>query len=373
MGDTVTENRIPDLRFSERFQLTWRQAFGLHLFWGIDSKQGIENAVASYEAALRDGKETKRPIPWYVEQGISTGWKDPHPEERQDVLWGLVKLHTANYPDNVQLSEVVAPENVTGNPINARLSFQLLHLIKSHQGSEHTSPLEDDITRAYASSLEPAAAEDHEGLKTAVWALTHLSDRNERVQSIKRLLELNATLLDPSGNPLALHAPPGSEIQYLVPRDWECAAKALYARAVEHDPVSEAHWLINAGQLVEAHHVVCTVIGPDAVIEEDHDQLREILKSLASDPHRKNQIPERVFERGGALYHSYLELLDLEALHAQHRTTKKNDIHAHVQSIAKVLAGLHKEGAIEKMEIKQRAALQFMGNHLVEVCGRLRC
>lgn len=367
IANTTAENRIPEMRFSQRFKLSWRQAFGLHLFYGIELGDGIEDAVRSYMGAIQDGNETALPRPWFTEQRLDTGWNDPNPEQREDVIWGLLKLHVAFTRDKefASLSAVLEPENVSGNPIDARLSFQLFHLLRAQQEDSYDTA--DAIINTYAASLEQVASESHEALKTAVWVLTHLTDREERINNITRLLQLNAARLNPLHEPLALNAPPGSEVRLLVPREWECAAKALYARAVEEDPISEARWLISAGDFAEAHNVVCKVIGPSAIIEEDYDQLREVLASLNDDPRRKKQVPETAWDCGGGLYHSYIELLDFETMNAQHRTKKNGDLEALVQRIAKVLAGIKREDGLNAMELKQRVAMQFMGAHVIEV------
>lgn len=386
--NTTAENRITELRFSQHFGLTWRQAFALHLFYGTEHESDIQDAVRSYQQSLQEGKETSRPLPWFMEERINTGWNDEHAEDREDPLWGLLKLYVAFTEDEqfTSISDITTPENVSGNPIDARLSFQLFHLLRAHSGvsqyhrTTHIRPpvqitynflqmteIADHLTRTYAASLEQIAGQNHEALKTGVWVLAHLSDEEERALSIKRLLNVFAAQLNPTERPLALSAPPGSGIRLLVTKEWECAAKALYARAVEQDPVSEARWLISAGDLAEAHNVVCKVIGPNAIIEQDYDQLREVLGSLNDDRRRKRQVSNSDWERGGGLYHAFIELFDFETMPSQHRTKKRGDFETTVQQIATILAGIKQEGGLKVMDFKQRVAMQMMAQHVLDV------
>lgn len=385
---TTAENRITELRFSQQFGLTWRQAFALHLFYGIEHESGIQDAVRSYQQSLQEGKEMGRPLPWFMEQHISTGWNDPHAEEREDPLWGLLKLYVAFTEDGqfASISDITKPENVSGNPIEARLSFQLFYLLRAHSGvskycmtTSIDPPVQitysfpqmvetaDHLTRTYAASLEQVAGRNYEALKTGIWVLAHLSDESERALNIKRFLNIFAAQLSPTEQPLALSAPPGSGLRLLVTKEWECAAKALYARAVEQDPISEARWLINAGDLAEAHNVICKVIGPNAIIEHDYDQLREVLGSLNDDRRRKRQVSSSDWERGGGLYHAFIELFDFETMPSQHRTKKRSDLETTVQHIAAILAGIKKEGGLKVMDFRQRVAMQMMAQHVLEV------
>jgi len=392
LKNTTAENRVADLHFSQHFKLTWRQVFALHLFYGIELESGIQDAVRSYATYLKDGRETVQPRPWFVEQHINTGWSDPHIDEREDLFWGLLKLFVTFTVDEhfASISDITAPENVSGNPIEARFSFQLFHLLRVYQAnvselrsrikrqskkpnakfSQESKETADQLIRTYAASLQQNASSNKEALKTAVWVLTHLSDSNERALSIKRLLNLNAAQLNPHDEPLAIVIPGEPEPRMLVPKEWECAAKALYARAVEHDPISEARWLINAGDLAEAHGVVCEVIGPNALIEQDYDQLREVLGSLVEDGARRQQISSAAWERGGNLYHSYIELIDLETMHSQNRAKKRTELQTVVQRIAKTLTGINKEDGLKTMAFRQRIAMQMMAQHILNVLDK---
>ena len=375
---TAPENRIMPLRFSERFGITWRQAFGLWLMYGIDEAEDIVAAVSQYAEDLAEHRESVRPIPWFVEQGADMGWTDPRPQEREDVLWGLLRLYGRNgfeeETGDVRLTQVLALENVSGNPIDARLSFQLFHLLRA-KGVDNTDDDEntaaaDSLSRTYVAVLEHVASKDLDALKTTIWALTHLSTPEEREKTIKRVLNLHATMLNPTERPLTISIPNEASPRVLVPREWECTAKALYARAVEHDHISEARWLITAGELKEAHNVVCRIIGPQAVIEGSFDQLREVLGSLVDDGNRKAQVPNQAWERGGGLFHAYIELLDLEGMHDAHRAKSKLNVKGLVRGLAKTLEGIGKEDGLKGREVRERVALQIMAAKVAEITKR---
>ena len=402
MIGTAPENRIAPLTFTDRFGLTWRQAFGLRLLYGIDEAEDIVAAVSQYSEDLADRRETVRPIPWFVEQGVDMDWTDPQLHEREDVLWGLLKLYgRIGFDEDVRLAHILAPENVSGNPIDARLSFQLFHLLRakrigntdeaenttatataadslSHTAAaaaaaagslSHTSAA-DSLSRTYAAALEQIASNDLDTLKTTIWVLTHLSTPEEREKTIKRILNLHATMLNPTDHPLTISIPNEASPRVLVPREWEFSAKALHARAVEHNHVAEAHWLINAGELKEAHDVVCRIIGPQAVIEGSFDQLREVLGSLVDDGNRKSQLSNQAWERGGGLFHVYVELLDLESMHDCHRAKSKLNMKGLVRGLAKTLEGIGKENGLKGREMKERIALQIMAAKVADITER---
>jgi nuclear pore complex protein Nup98-Nup96 len=378
MTGTAPENRITPLRFTERFGLTWRQAFGLRLLYGIDEADDIMAAVSQYAEDLAEHRESVLPIPWFVEQGVDMDWIDPQLQQREDVLWGLLKLYgRTGFEDemgDVRLAQILTPENVSGNPIDARLSFQLFHLLRAKRvgitdEAENTTAA-DSLSRTYAAALEQIASKDLDALKTTIWVLTHLSTPEERETTIKRILNLHATMLNPTDHSLTISIPNETSPRVLVPREWECAAKALHARAVEHDHIAEARWLINAGELREAHDVMRRIIGPQAVIEGSFDQLREVLGSLVDDGHRKTQVSKQAWERGGGLYHVYIELLDLESMHDSHRVKSKLNVKSLVRGLAKTLEGIWKEDGLKGREIRERIALQIMAGKVAEITER---
>jgi nuclear pore complex protein Nup98-Nup96 len=352
------ENQARSFSIAERFGLDWRRAFGLRLWYGTLIDEPIELAVAQFADALRDGQETVKPRPWFVEAQADMGWDDPEADNREDILWGILKLYASSkleIPANVE--DVLAPENVSGHPLNTRLSFQLFHLFKSRhddglegenrkvgmptvrngQGlrqsfmsstasstarDEQTeSPLTDlgdKITLTYAASLH---TKQH--WTTAVWVYMHLSSAAMREHYIRSLLAQYSKSFSLNAN--------DSTYTYLeeelkVPSEWMHAAAALQAKT-EGDHFRQTTHLIKAGELEEAHEVLCRSVGPDSIISRDYDALRELLGEFVPSPAtspmdedsaishvrrgRLQKEPVPGWSRGGEIYFDFIHLLDL--------------------------------------------------------------
>jgi nuclear pore complex protein Nup98-Nup96 len=346
------ENKLSDFSFSEQFHLDWRRAFGLRLWYGIEPSQTIEAAVEQFEDDLTSGIEKSNPVPWFIGQDIDMGWKDPNPDSRVDFLWSLLKMHTQMLLSD-EIEAAFAPENVSGNPLDARLSFQMLHLLQSREviTLDKASTAPDTLAADFASAIATVIPSNPDALHLACWALLHLSEPTARVQSVRALLDQHAPLLVP-GSKLFSDL---SELR--IPREWIHMSRALYARAVEHDPVAEAQNLMDAGEWEQAHEVLCRIIGPRAVIEQDSDQLRELLGPLEE----KKEANRLAWSKGAGLYYDYVELKDLE----RQRGPKWREL---AVRLAKSLEGVMSEG-LKNRDLTERAALQIMGATVAEIAA----
>ncbi|CAI6324982.1 unnamed protein product [Periconia digitata] len=346
------ENKASSFIISSRFNLDWRRAFGLRLWYGTKVDEPIELAVAQYADALRDGKEDVKPVPWFIEQGTDMGWADEHKDTREDLLWGILKLYASSkmdVPANVE--DVLAPENVSGHPLNARLSFQLFNIFKARvedpqeseerivgmpmvrDGDDHNSSflsttsattdqddqtedamveLGDKLALTYAASLHTP-----KHWVTAVWVYTHLSQGATREHYIRSLLAQFSntfSLTDSDATFTKL-------LELSVPATWAHAAAALQAKT-EGDALRQAMHLIKADELEEAHEVLCRSVGPESIISRDYDALRELLGGFVPTPpnspnsdsgsgRRRQKEPVQGWSYGGQIYFDYIELLDL--------------------------------------------------------------
>lgn len=362
------ENEIATISFSKRLNLDWRRAFGLRLWYG-SGVTSIEEAVKQLEEDMQSGAEPVRPVPWFVKQQIDTNWEDPTPLERQDVLWGLLKLFATSYAqiEDVKITEtslaaVLEPSNVVGNPLDARLSLELFVLlsargIASHdsEGNEHDFMATNDaLVLTYAEAISSLIKDDARDLDTTVWALMQLSDPYAREQRVRSLLSVHAPLLNPTEAPIKWLQTSAAASK------WEFAAKALYARAIERDSIAECRWLVHAGEWTNAHSVLCGVIGPTAVIEMDDNDLRSTLTLLRDD----ENIDSAEWSRGGEIYLDYIELLDLES--QQQGKANISRVKDLVQKLGKALEGARK-GGLEGKGFKERVALQMMAEKVAKI------
>ncbi|KAF2744617.1 hypothetical protein M011DRAFT_407995, partial [Sporormia fimetaria CBS 119925] len=340
------ENRARTFCIAQEFGLDWRRAFGLRLWYGILADESIELAVAQYADALRDGLETVKPTPWFLEQEVDHSWKDPDADHREDILWGILKLYASSkldMPANVE--DVLAPENVSGHPLNARLSFQLFQMFKSrHDDADEWADRkvsmptvrgggdDEGLNNSFMSSRATSAAKDEQSATplidlgdkitltyaaslhtpelwtTAVYVYAYLSSAAMREHYIRALLAqysgtYSLTATDRTYTYLT------EELK--VPIEWMHYAAALEAKS-KGDDFHETLHLIKAGQLEEAHEVLCRSVGPDSIISRDYDSLRELLGEFtptpASSPPKE---PVQGWSHGGQIYFDYIHLLDL--------------------------------------------------------------
>jgi nuclear pore complex protein Nup98-Nup96 len=382
-----SENRASTFNISSRFGLDWRRAFGLRLWYGTLVNEPIEMAIAQFADAVRDGRESVKPVPWFVKENVDMGWKDPASEHREDLLWGILKLYASakmDLPANIE--NVLAPENVSGNPFNARLSFQLFQLFKSRQedvseaderkvamptvrGEDNSDDrfrrslqswsapgavddeqaadplveLSDKITLTYAASLHTS-----ELWTTAIWVYTHLSSAPMREHYIRSLVtqfsglfsleDSNATYAHLTGD---LH----------VPSTWLHAAAALHAKS-NGDALREATHLIKADELEEAHEVLCRKVGPEAIISRDYDALRELMAGFVAESDVPlPREPVQGWAQGGQIYFDYIELIDLTGQRSAYRVDEEL------------------ESRVEELLAKLQRALEIAGRDRLGACG----
>ena len=292
-----SEDRAKTFVISERFDLDWKRAFGLRLFYSILAEDPIEAAVVKFEHDLRSD-EGKKPVPWFVEKNTGAPWEDTKAAQREDILWGLLKIFAASksaLPAN-SLAGILAPENITGNPIDARLSFQLYHAITARFPALSDPSKADYLAQTFAVQLDSAGE-----WYWSLFSLLHLSSYRQRHSAIQSLLVQHAEAISSDTN---------SELfQTLtevckIPVAWIWEAKALYARSVLQDHLQEVEFLVKAQDWKEAHEVFQKEVGPSAVVEQDWDKLQAVLDNFKD---CKDQIAE--WGMGGQVYEDYMSLM----------------------------------------------------------------
>lgn len=292
-----SEDRARTFVISERFNMDWKRAFGLRLFYAILAEDTIEAAVVKFEHDLQSD-EGRKPIPWFVEEAIDVPRDDPKAAQREDVLWGLLKIYAASksaLPTN-SLAEILAPENITGNSVDARLSFQLYHAIIARFPTISEPPKADYLARTFAAQLDSAGE-----WYWALFSLLHLSSHRQRHLAIQSLLVQHAEAIssDTKSEPFQTL----TEV-CKIPVAWIWEAKALYARSVLQDHVQEVEFLVKARDWREAHEVLQKEVGPSAVVEQNWNTLQDVLDSFKD---CKDQIAE--WGMGGQVYVDYLSLV----------------------------------------------------------------
>ena len=290
------EDRAATFVISQRYKLRWTRAFGLRLWYAIGDEEPIEAAVKKYVSDLA-GPETTKPKPYFLEKdGVQSSQPDSNLDQREDILWGLLRLFTDHKGDkpSIKLSDVVAPENISHNFTDTRLSWELYFALSPYLLQQHPSDAADKLTISFAAELASANK-----WAWAVFVLLHLGNAEQRESAIRDILIRQAASIDID----SLKTQHILFEQFLIPPAWVYEAKALYARSVQHDRLAELHYLQRASNWAEAHNVLCTIVAPKAIIERDHKMLSRVLGEFeqGTKPH--------TWRIGGAIYSDYLALL----------------------------------------------------------------
>lgn len=288
------EDNAKSFVISERFGLDWRRAFGLRLWYAISAEEPLEVAVKKYAQDL-EGHETKKPVPMFQETQMANLWEDKNRSQREDVLWGILKLYAAAQNNSTlpSIADIVMPHNTSGNPLGCRLSFQLYHALSLRFPS--TDPSNgDQLARDLAAQLDSM-----EQWQDAMFVVLHLSDHRERQQVLQSTLALHAHEITDADHPIFKTL----TIEFQIPTAWIWEAKALYARYTTQNRVHEVHFLLLAGNWAEAHHRMCTTVAPRAIIEEDLGTLRHLLNAFRDGKRHVSN-----WMQGGQVYEDFEKL-----------------------------------------------------------------
>ena len=224
---------------------------------------------------------------------------------------------------------------------------------------------------------------------TATWVYMHLSSPAMREHYIRSLLAQYSSTYELSEA--------DTKYQYLVhklliPREWLHAAVALQAK-FQGDNLRQTMHLIKAGELNEAHEVLCRSVGPESIIARDYDALRELLGDFVQTPSnspmevdgpatnrrssKRQKEPVPGWSRGGQIYFDYIHLLDLTKNLLSHRVDEefRQDFHSSLFSLQAGLEGIARD-KWSGYGLEERVALTEIAGAvaaLVTKIGRASC
>ena len=295
------ENRMESEIISERFGLDWKQAFGLRLWYGISAEDGIAAAVDKYIEDLEQGK-VPAPRPWYIEQGIRVPWVDTRRDEREDLLWGLLKV----FAGRATLEEVLQPENAELTPFNFRLCWQLSQALSAVGNKVLPAERADALTSSYVTEVVHSGKSDMAWID-AIFISLHLTEPTSRIKAIQDVLARHV------GELFTTKARENRLYDWLVdalriPASWVWQAAALHWHGKQGHAALEAECLLRAAAFADAHRIFVKELAPRAVVERNHADVAALLEKLA--PHQ-HTIPD--WALGGEVYASYLELYSQRA------------------------------------------------------------
>ncbi|KAI2636645.1 nuclear protein 96-domain-containing protein [Xylaria nigripes] len=289
------ENRTEPFLISKRFGLNWQQAFGLRLWYATSTGSSIAEAVEKYREDVEQNKELQ-PVVWFMQQGIPAIWDDPQEENREDLLWGLLKLYADPRAD---LEAIIRPENSQLSPVDYRLCWQLVQGLAATGRLSYTKNM---VEKLDATTISFAAQLTNEGTwLEAVFVLLHLTDPTARTMAIQDHLCRHASLIGGDDSTTFKKL----AVDFQIPTQWIWHSKALYMRSVKKDPKAEVQCLLRAESWAEAHQTFIKEVAPRTIIERDYDGLAFVLQQFEC---RHSHVPG--WNVGGEVYKLFLQLID---------------------------------------------------------------
>ncbi|TGJ79094.1 hypothetical protein E0Z10_g9671 [Xylaria hypoxylon] len=349
------EDRAEPFLISKRFGLDWQQAFGLRLWYATSTNGSIAEAFEKYKEDVEQDKEL-RPIVWFTQHGISAIWDDTRKDDREDLLWGLLKLYSDGKAD---LEAVIRPENSQLSPLDYRLCWQLGQALAS---TGRLSFGKNATEKADATTASFAAQLTNEGSwLEAVFVLLHLTDPDVRARAVQDHLCRHAALIGNDDSTVFRKL----VIDFKIPTPWIWHSKALYMRSARKDATAEVRCLLRAESWAEAHQTFVKEVAPRTIIERDYDGLADVLQQFEG---RHSHVPN--WNVGGEIYKAFLQLMGchrraeepsqmlvnglLEGLPAMHGNTPEAGIVEYAAltemaaEVAKIVAGMAKAGEVRR-------------------------
>lgn len=299
------ENRAEGFGIAERFGLSWRQSFALRLYFG--GFHHASDAIQAYGRDLVDGLESIIPSMHWID-GTVTG----------DALIEILMLLAGS----ADPSKVFDPMVMAGSAFDTRLTWQVASIFNASGKCPVPTEQMDQITVNFTSEVEAQG-----NLMTAAWALLHLDEAAAQERAVRALLERNAEVItlgsaEVDAETVLYELTEGPRIpSQLIHR-----VRALYA-AGNGDAASQTLSLIFAGDVEEAHEVVCSVVGPNAVISQDYDTLATLLAHFENVAQRPQN-----WAKGGQVLADFL------------RVAKGRSSGAVVQRLGKAVRGMEVRG-----------------------------
>lgn len=288
------EDRAEPFLISRRFGLNWQQAFGLRLWYAISTDGSIAEAFEKYQEDVEQDKEL-HPIVWFTQHGISAIWDDPQKQDREDLLWGLLKLYSDSRAD---LEAIIRPENSQLSPLDYRLCWQLGQALVS---TGRVSFGKNATEKADAATISFAAQLTNEGSwLEAVFILLHLTNPDARARAVQDHLSRHAALI---GNDDST-AFKKLVVDFKIPTQWIWHSKALYMRSAKKDATAEVQCLLRAESWADAHQTFIKEVAPRTIIERDYDGLADVLQQFEG---RHLHVPD--WNVGGEVYKAFLQLM----------------------------------------------------------------
>ncbi|XP_043261339.1 nuclear pore complex protein Nup98-Nup96 isoform X2 [Colletes gigas] len=277
--------------------LDWKRALAVHLWYFSSPVASIRDALELYEAAFDENKTTDvyaaSPTPEYKGNDYELELNGGKPI--YDLCFHLLKLFCTG---NHALGELLNPAAHTSDPLDYRLSW-LMQQVLLALGYTHLSEHVAALTHVnFATQLEA-----HGLWHWAVFVMLHLKgDSEKRKTAVMNLLERHVEIDDDdildyneeeqlskegheklSKRKQEQHVREERE-KFLreelgIPSIWIHQAKAVKSYVAKRYDKAASYY-IEAEQWNAAHEIIIEYLAADAIINENYEYLRDLLKPL---------------------------------------------------------------------------------------------
>ncbi|XP_026668597.1 nuclear pore complex protein Nup98-Nup96 isoform X2 [Ceratina calcarata] len=284
----------------------WKRALAIHLWYFASPTASLSDALELYESSLDAGKTvvySYTPKPEY--KGDDYELEMMNGKLIYDLCFHLLKLFCTG---NHALGKLLNPATHTADPMDFRLSW-LMQQVLLALGYSHLSEHVATLTHVnFATQLEAY------GLwHWAIFVMLHLKDAGNRKTAVRNLLQRNVEIDDSddvdSIDPIEREKFLREELG--IPSTWINQAKAVKSYVVKRYGRA-AYYYIHAEQWNTAHEIIIEHLAADAIINENYDYLRELLRPLTP-PECSSTISGWTYQ--GQLLWEYMEItMDVESL-----------------------------------------------------------
>jgi nuclear pore complex protein Nup98-Nup96 len=270
------EDRASSFYLSERFDMSWRRAFGLRLFWGVLKEEDLSEAVVQYLHDLGEGGEPAVPL---LEGD----------DAAEDPLWSTLQVFAQTRVQHVSEDDVglLTPEMLdwrTALPEDSdRVAFQLTTLLAAQKDNIQfgNDDLVDNIIAegpVLPVLLQRVRQELKDGdeqhscalLFRAVYSALHIKSPVRRSTVLFSISQDNADLL------VRFNCGHDLQLKLGVPARWIGDARAKIARE-KGDVEEEVEGLIEAGETKRAMERVFGEILPGLAVRGDLKGMKRVL------------------------------------------------------------------------------------------------
>ncbi|XP_076757101.1 nuclear pore complex protein Nup98-96 isoform X2 [Xylocopa sonorina] len=270
-GEPLVHSKHGLINVCEGFD--WKRALAVHLWYFSSPIDSIRDALELYETSFDASKTantyTITPKPEYREDEYEFEINNGKPI--YDLCFHLLKLFCTG---NHTLGVLLNPATHTADPLDYRLSW-LMQQVLLALGYSHLSEHVATLTHVnFATQLEA-----HGLWHWAIFVMLHLKDAGKRKTAVMNILQRHVEIDDVADSLNSIEREKFLREELGIPSTWINQAKAVKSYVAKRYGKAAFHF-IQAEQWNTAHEIIIEHLAADAIINENYDYLRDLLRPL---------------------------------------------------------------------------------------------